>query len=206
MEFWGYKHVFDTNTTITIGLRTSAGKVDITVRWPNDEEWAKHRKKSKLLMRQLGRGASEMQSDSAAADLYLYDAIKLDGAPDLTPGEATGIVRAIAKCEVLKVELGADEAVAELQVLTGRVTHTVRIPTMDQVRSLQQSTRYITLPYNTQEVRTNLEAAAALWDACGGKAEGYAGTVPNLHKDAAIRQVISEVEQEGMAQYDEESF
>jgi len=107
---------------------------------------------------------------------------------------------------VVRVELGADEAEVELQILTGRVKHTLRIPTMDEVRKLQKSTHYITLPYNCQEVRTSMEAAAALWDACGGKAEGYAGIVPNLHKDAAIRQVINEIEHEATANYDEENF
>jgi hypothetical protein len=199
--------VFDTTDTITIGLRTAGvGKTDITVRWPADEEWAAHRKRTRLLMRQLGRGASEMENDSSAADLKLYESIKQNGAPPLTAGEATSIIRAIAKCEVTRVELGADEAEAELQILTGRVKHTMRIPTMDEVRRLHRSTRYITLPYNCQEVRTNMEAGAALWDACGGKADGYAGQVPNLHKDAVIRQVINEIEQEATASYDEGNF
>lgn len=199
--------MFDTASTITIGLRTaSAGKTDITVRWPTDEEWAAHRKRSRMLMRQLGRGASEMENDTTAADAKLYEAIKLNGAPDLSSGEATSIVRAISKCEVTRVDLGPNEAEADLQILTGTVTHTVRIPTMDEVRRLHRSTRYITLPYNCQEVRTSLEASAALWDACNGKTEGYEGAVPNLHKDAVIRQVIQEIEQEATAKYDEGNF
>jgi hypothetical protein len=199
--------MFDTTSTITLGMRVAnIGKTDVTVRWPNDEEWASHRKRSKLLMRQLGRGASEMETESSAADQKLYEAIKLNGAPPLSSGEASTIIKSIAKCDVVRVELGADEAEVELQILTGRVKHTLRIPTMDEVRKLQKSTHYITLPYNCQEVRTSMEAAAALWDACGGKAEGYAGIVPNLHKDAAIRQVINEIEHEATANYDEENF
>lgn len=199
--------MFDTASTITIGLRVAgAGKTDITVRFPSDEEWAAHRHRSRMMMRQLGRGASEMENDTTVADGKLYEAIKLNGAPPLSPGEATSVVRAIAKCEVTRVDLGTDEAEAELQILTGRVKHTVRIPTMDEVRRLHRSTRYITLPYNCQEVKTNLDAAAALWDSCGGKAEGYAGPVPNLHKDAVIRQVIQEIEQEATANYDEGNF
>jgi hypothetical protein len=184
----------------------NVGKTDVTVRWPNDEEWASHRKRSKLMMRQLGRGASEMETDSSAADQKLYEAIKLNGAPPLSAGEATTVIKSIAKADVTRVELGTDQAEVELLILTGRVTHTVRIPTMDEVRKLQRTTRYITLPYNCQEVRTNMEAAAGLWDACGGKAEGYTGIVPNLHKDVVIRQVINEIEHEATANYDEENF
>lgn len=199
--------MFDTTSTITLGLRiASLGKTDITVRWPTDEEWASHRKRSRMLMRQLGRGASEMETETGTADLKLYEVIKLNGAPPLSEGEATTIIKAIGKCEVTKATLGADEAEVELQILTGRVKHVVRIPTMDEVRKLQKSTRYINLQYNNQQVQTNLEAAAALWDACHGKAEGYAGPVPGLHKDIAIRQVISEIEHETTANYDEESF
>ncbi|HZF24029.1 MAG TPA: hypothetical protein VE030_11265 [Burkholderiales bacterium] len=199
--------MFDTAATITIGLRVAgAGKTDITVRWPSDEEWAMHRKRSKLMMRQMGRGASEMETDSSAADQKMYEAIKLNGAPPLTAGEATTIIQAIGKCDVLRVDLGADEAEAELQILTGRVTHTVRIPTLDEVRKLHRTTRYLNLPYNCQEVRTSMEAAAALWDACGGKADGYAGAVPILHKDSVIRQVIIEIERETAASYGEENF
>src|SRR5262245_9909148 len=165
-----------------------------------------HRKRSKLLMRQMGRGASEMDNDTSAADAKLYEAIKLNGAPPLSVGEATTIVQAIGKCDVIRVELGADEAEAELRILTGLVKHTIRIPTMDEVRNLQRTTRYISLPYNLQECRTSMEAAAALLDACNGRADGYAGAVPGLHKDAVIRQIIQEIERETAANYDPENF
>ncbi|HEY1965354.1 MAG TPA: hypothetical protein VGG59_10510, partial [Acidobacteriaceae bacterium] len=74
------------------------------------------------------------------------------------------------------------------------------------VRTLQKSTRLISLPYNRQEIRTNLDAAASLWDKCGGKGEAYEGPVPAVHKDAAIRAVISAIEQEAMPKYDESNF
>jgi hypothetical protein len=185
--------MFNIADTITIGLRVAGvGKTDITVRWPADDEWALHRRRSKLIMRQLGRGTSEMEPESGAADLKLYETIKLDGAPPLSQGEATAIIKAIGRCDVSRVELGADEAEVDLQILTGSVT--------------QKSTRYITLPYNSQEVRTNMEAGAALWDACKGKAEGYTGPVPNLHKDRAVRGVIEEIDLEATANYDEGNF
>jgi hypothetical protein len=199
--------MFDTTSTITVGLRVDGvGKTDIVVRWPNDEEWATHRRRSKVVLRGLGRGASQVETDSGAADSKLYEVIKLDGAPPLSMGEAETIIKIIGKCDVTRVDLGADEAEAELQILTGLVKHTVHIPTMDAIRKYQKTTHYIHLPYNCQEVRSSLDAAAALWDACGGKADGYAGAVPNIHKDAVIRKVIDEIEQEAMPAYDEGNF
>lgn len=199
--------MFDPTNTITIGLRVDgAGKTDITVRWPTDEEWHQRRVRSKLIMRQLGRGASEVETDTGAADQKLYEAIKLNGAPPLSVGEASSIIGTIGKCNVARVELGAQEADVQLQILTGTVKHTLRIPTMDEVRKLERTTRHLTQPYNCQEVKTNMIAGAALWDACNGKAEGYAGPVPALHKDAVIRGVLQEIDREMAASEDEETF
>jgi hypothetical protein len=198
--------MFDTATTITIGLRTTHGKTDITVRWPTDEEWAAHRKRRRIIQRTLGRGAAETDVDTTEADAKLYEAIKQNGAPALSIGEANRIIDSISTCDVLGVDLHAEDAEVQLNTVMGEVTHTVRIPNMDEVRTLQRSTRLITLPYNRSEIRTNLESSAGLWDKCGGRAEGYAGAVPNLHKDVAIRAVISAIEQEAMPKYDEGNF
>ena len=198
--------MFDTETTITIGLRTASGKADITVRWPTDEEWAAHRRRRRLLQRQLGRGATETEIESSDADSRLYEAIKLNGAPPLSLAEAGKVVETIATCDVVDVRLGADAAEIDLNTLMGPVTHTVKIPTMDQVKTLQRSTKFITLPYNRQEIRANLDSSAGLWDKCAGQAEGYSGAIPNLHKDVAIRAVINAVDLEAAPKYDESNF
>lgn len=199
--------MFDVNSPIEIELRTAtAGKVPVTVRWPADEEWVAHRKRRKVFMRQMGRGLSETEIDSGNADAFLYDLIKQNGAPPLTTGEAVKVIGAISLCDVLGVELGSDEAEVELQILTGEARHWLKIPTMDQVRELQRSTHLITMPYNRAEIRTNLDAAARLWDKCAVRSEGYAGPVPNIHKDFAIHAVINAIEQEVTAKYDERNF
>lgn len=198
--------MFDTSTTITISLRTAGGKTDVTVRWPSDEEWAAHRKRRRLLQRQLGRGATETEIETSEADAKLYEAIKLNGAPPLSVAEAGKVVETIALCDVIDVRLNAEDAEVDLQTLMGPVKHTAKIPTMDQVKSLQRSTKFITLPYNRQEIRANLDSSASLWDQCGGRAEGYAGPVPNLHKDVAIRAVINAIELEAAPKYDESNF
>ena len=198
--------MFDAATTITIGLRTIHGKADITVRWPTDEEWGAHRKRRRIVQRQLGRGMTETEIDATEADVKLYEAIKMNGAAPLSVAEASRVVDTLSTCDVLGVDLQADDAEVQLTTLMGAVKHIVRIPTMDEVRALQRSTRLISMQYNRSEIRTNLEASAALWDKCGGRAEGYAGPVPNIHKDTAIRAVIAAVEQEAMPKYDESNF
>jgi hypothetical protein len=154
----------------------------------------------------LGRGAYEPEIDTAEGDAKLYEVIKLNGAPALDSAEATRIIDAIQRCEVMGVELRADDAEVDIDTMAGGVKHFLNIPTMAQVRALQKTSRLITLQYNRQQIITNLEAAASLWDKCGGKVEGYAGAVPNIHKDAAIRAVISAIEQEATPKSDEANF
>jgi hypothetical protein len=198
--------MFDVNSPIEISMRTATGKVPVSVRWPSDEEWIQHHKKRKIFLRQLGRGATETELETGEADLKLYETIRIDGAPPLTLGEASKIVKAISTVDVLNVDLGAAEAVVTLRILTGDVKHTVKIPTMDQVREFQRATHVINLPYNRQEIRASLDAGARLWDKCGGQTEGYENGVPNIHKDEVIRAVISEVEQELASGYDDSNF
>jgi len=198
--------MFDTTATITIGLRTAQGKADITVRWPTDEEWSAQRKRRKIFQRQLGRGVSEAEIDTAEGDAKLYDAIKLNGAPPLDSAEATRIIDAIQRAEVMGVELRAADAEVEMDTMAGAVKHILTIPTMAQVRALQKTSHLINLQYNRQQIIASLESAAALWDKCGGKVEGYAGAVPNIHKDAAIRAVIVAIEQEATPKNDEANF
>jgi hypothetical protein len=198
--------MFDTTPNITIELRATGGKTEVTVRWPTDEEWDLHRRRRRVLLKQLGRGAQETEIDSGDADARLYETIKLNGAPPLSPGESSVVIEAIGRCNILNVDLGEAEAEVTLQILTGEVKHTVRIPTMDEAKKLEKTTRHITLPYGRIEARTSLAAGAALWDACHGKADGYAGAVSALHKDAVIRGVIQAIEQETRTNYDEGNF
>lgn len=187
-------------------VRTAQGKQDITVRWPTDEEWSQHRKRRRILQRQLGRGAVENDLDSAAADSKLYEAVRLNGAPPLTAAEAGFVVNQISVATVLNVELAAQDATVTLRTVMGETSHVLRMPTMDQVKKLQDATRVITLPYSLQEIRPNTDAAGALYDQLAGGAEGYAGAVPLIHKDVVVRAVISAIEQETQPNNDEGNF
>ena len=198
--------MFDTNTTFTIGLRTAAGKADVTVRWPTDAEWDAHRRRTRLVQTQLGRGATATEIESGEADAKLYEVIKLNGAPPLTVAEAGKVVDTIALRDVIDVRLGDADAEVEIRTPLGQVKHLVGIPTMDQVKAMQKTAKHITFPYSWVEIRSNLDSAAALWDQCGGRAEGYAGAVPNLHKDVAIRAVINAVDLETAPKNDEANF
>jgi hypothetical protein len=197
----------DTETTITRPLRTEAqGLTDISVRWPTDQEWADHRRRRRVIRRDLGRGSFENEVDNADGDAKLFEAIKQNGAPPLTGAEASQVIEWLGLCNVVDVKLGAQEAEVELVTNLGEVRHQLRIPTYEEVRKLNRSTRMISLPFNRFEVRTYLEAGAELWDKCNGRGEGYKSVVPSLHKDTVIRAVIEAITQEASPRHDEPNF
>lgn len=199
--------MFDTSAEIAITARTASGKQLIEVRWPSDEEWCERAKRRKILIKRLGRGTSETSIESGDADLRIFDKIKLNGAPALTPGEATRVMEAISQCDVTGVQLEGEEAIVELQVTGGTVYHRLKLPSADQVMTLRKSVRILDLPYNTQEMRIHLEPGSRLWDACGGHSEDYVnGIVPAPHKDTALRAVVEYLDRETSAGTDEAHF
>jgi hypothetical protein len=182
----------------------AAGQSPVVVRWPTDEEWIPNRRARKIIMQSLGRGTSEqLPVDTGAADLKLYESIKLNGAPPLTPGEATRVIDAIAVCDVIGNELGAAEAEVELQIVTGEARHKLKVPTIDMVKDVQKTNRTLNLQYGRFEIRANIENYARLWDKCLIEVEGYEGPVPIIHKDIVIRAVINAIELEVAPKRDE---
>jgi hypothetical protein len=190
--------MFDSEVIIDAHVyRPGQGKIPIAVKFPNDEQWDKRIRKRKVQIHRLGRGASETDVDSEEADLALYNEIRENGSPDLDGPEAVKIINAVSRCDVKSVELDGSEGIVTLVVPRATVTHRLRIPTAKEVQTLQKSAfRLIEQQYGRQEMRFNVMAGAALWDACKVQVEGYLNGVPALHKDMAIRAVIDRVDQE----------
>jgi hypothetical protein len=199
--------MFDTTVEIAIRARTSAGKQEILVRWPSDQEWYERARRRKIVISRLGRGISETSIDPGDSDLLLFEKIKQNGAPALTAGEAGRVLDVIAQCDITDCRLEGDEAVVSLQIMGGQpVTHRLQLPSADQVLALRRTVRVLDLPYNKQELRIPLEPGARLWDACHGSSQDYQGAVPALHKDTAVRAVIDYLDREASATNEESSF
>jgi hypothetical protein len=199
--------MFDTTSELVIQARTGKAKVDISMRWPTDEEWGERHRTRKIQIRNLGRGITETDVDTADADLKLYRSVRLNGAPELTAAEASMVVKTIERADVSGVVIDGEEAAVTMQVLGGTVTHRLQLPTADQVIKMQRgaSRMFSSSQRNASTVRMYLEPTAKLWDECQGRGEGYAGAVPSLHKDAAIRAVVEQISIE-MSPSDDEAF
>jgi hypothetical protein len=199
--------MFDASAEFAITARTGKTKVEIGMRWPSDEEWAERHRTRKVSIRSMGRGVSETIIDSGAADFKLYQTARLNGAPELTPAEASMVIKVLERAEVTEVVIDGEEATVTMQVPGGAVTHRLQLPTADQVIKMQRAaSRLFSAPHNTSQMRMYLDPTAKLWDECKGRSEDYTGAVPALHKDVAIRAVVEEINNEMSASDDERFF
>jgi hypothetical protein len=189
--------MFDAKAEIAMPAPARLGGTEIvTVRWPSDEEWAVRSRARKYITRRLGRGRSEtVPPEPGEPDQKLYDAIALNGSPQLTPAEASMVLEAIGMCLVTNVEVEGNEACVSLNVVTGAVQHRLKVPTAEQILQFRRgSYKLFDLPYGQQEIRFNPESGARLWDQCEGKGESYTGPVPGPHKAEAMRAVVDFIE------------
>ena len=198
--------MFDSTAEYAFPARSGKTKVEVVMRWPSDEEWSERHRNRKFITRDLGRGVQETDVETEAADLKLYQAARLNGSPDLSKAEAALVVRHLEKAEVTDVTLDGEEATVTMTVAGGTVKHVVQIPTADQVMRMQRSAaRIFQAPHNQRHTRIYLEPTAKLWDECKGTSGDYVGPVPAIHKDAAIRAVVEQINLE-MSAHDDESF
>lgn len=203
--------MFDRTQEIELQVRPASVQsalTNVVVRYPTDDEWAKRIRARKILVRHMSRGITEMiQPAPCEADVNLYEAIAVNGAPRLTMAEAAKVLETLVANEVIDVRIEGVEAEVDMIIMTGTVHHRLRIPTADQAAELQRSGyRSYTLPFNQNELRLNINVGAQLYDACGGKSDDYQGPVPAPHKDAAFRSVVDFIDRQLRPKQDDENF
>lgn len=200
---------FDAKAEIHARARTvAAGVSEVALRYPEDDLWQERQRKCRITVKQLGRGNTEMETDFGDVDQKIYERVKLNGSPALTPFEATKFINLLAQAQVADTKLVADGAEVELRVFGGTVRHTLRrIPSAEEVHKLHKAGRQIQNGRGQTEYRLYLEPGAALYDACGGTSTDYInGIIPAIHKDAVIRDAIREADNELEPMADETVF
>ncbi len=203
--------MFDRSQEIELQVRPASAGSELTtvmVRFPTDDEWAKRIRARKTMIRHMSRGVTEVLNPvPCEADLRLYEAIAINGAPKMTMAEAARVLEILGTCEVTDVRIEGTEAEVDMRILTGEVHHRMKIPTADQAQELQRSGyRSYTLPHSQNELRLNVDVGARLYDACAGKSDGYEGSIPSPHKDAAFRSVVDFIDRQLRPKQDDENF
>lgn len=187
--------VFDAARPIALQLRTPAGLKTVRVRFPNDEEWIERQRKRKVIVKQLGRGVSETSiPNSEDADAALLAKIRVpdENAPEVDAFEASRVIEQLSQAEVDDVVEAGDAFRVTLRVLSGTVTHLLKMPSAKDVFEYRRGfARVLDLPYNRQELIINLAPAGALYKRLALTAEGYAaGEVPVIHQAVAVKAAI----------------
>jgi len=199
--------MFDTTKQFCLqGIQVGEGFADVTVRWPSDQELEERARGRKILIKRLGRGITETTIDSLGIDVQVYEAIKLNGAAPLTPAEANKFMDLLLTSDVTDVEIDSNEADVTLTTINGETLHHLRIPTADQVLKLNRSARMLSMPYNVQQLKIGVLAAAEIYDQQHGSSKDYAGAIPANHKDAVVRAVIEHIDMRMAPRDAEKSF
>jgi len=186
--------VFDAARPIALQLRTPAGVKAIRVRFPSDKEWIERQRKRKVIVKQLGRGASETTiPNSENADAALLEKIRLpeDNATEVDAFEASRVIEQLSQAEVDDVAQVGDAFRVTLRVLGGSVAHLLKMPSAKDVFEYRRGfARVLDLPYNRQELIINLAPAGELYQKLVQGSEGYSGDVPIIHQAVAVKAAI----------------
>lgn len=188
---------FSIQNEFSFSLRLESGPASVVVRFPNDEEWSRHAATCRTIFKNLGRGKSETEVDSAKADHALYNAVRVDGSPDLDAVEAGRIIELLGAFDIRDCRQEGDAYVVDAMIHAQAVSIRLKAPTTKAVLDYRKRAfQLISLPHGRTQMISRISESAALFDRCLVSAEGYDGPIPILHKDRALRAVIDYIETE----------
>jgi len=186
---------FDSSAPFGMPVLRTSGELMITVRFPSDEELIEHQRQRKIIIKQLGRGASEsVVPNSEDVDAALVEKIRT-GTKDaeISTGEAVCLLERLLQCDV-------DDVVKEgaiFRVITrvaGTTTeHAIDMPSADDViKYRRQYARVLDLPHGKQQLTVNLAAVPDLYKKLCTSQVNYSGPVPITHQRTALNAAIEE--------------
>lgn len=184
--------VFDAARPVAINLRGPDGLKTVRVRFPTDDEWVERQRRRKVIVKSLGRGISEtVIPNGEDVDAALLAKIRTEEEPQVDAFEAQKVIEQLSTCDVDDVVLAGDAFRVTLRVLSGTVTHLLKMPSAKDVNAYRRGfARVLDLPFNRQELTINIRAAADLWKKLVEATEGYAGDVPIIHQAVAVKAAI----------------
>jgi len=190
--------IFDASRNIALNLRTPDGVKTVRVRFPSDEEWIERQRRRKVVVKQLGRGASEttvVNREDADAALLAKIRAEQDG-PEVDAFEASKLVEELATCDVDDVIPEGGGFRVTMRVLGGTTTHLMKMPSAKDTFEYRRGfVRAVDLPFGRQEITVNIAPVAALYKKLVTSTEGYAGdTVPIIHQAVAVRAAIDAID------------
>jgi hypothetical protein len=191
--------MFDSSIPYELYIR-SGGDRKARLRFPTDAELIERTRKMRPVRRDLGRSRSQFDVPNLTdvnADLFTL-LRNPDDTEAVEKEDASAFIGKLLRADVVDSYRAGDQFVVDLVVAAGhQVRHTLRMPTQrDLLDYGRQSVRTID-SRRTHDMRFSLEPAGALWDKLQVSTEGYKnGSVPIVHKDAALLEVMALMEVE----------
>jgi hypothetical protein len=175
-------------------LRTPEGVKTIRVRFPSDDEWIERQRRRKVLVKQLGRGASEttvVNREDADASLLAKIRMEPEG-PEVDAFEASKLIEELAQCDVDDVVPEGGGFRVTMRVLGGTTTHLMKMPSAKDTFEYRRGfVRAVDLPFGRQEITVNIAPLATMYQKLAVSTEGYAeNVVPIIHQAVAVRAAI----------------
>src|ERR1035437_6422740 len=171
--------VFDAAKPFVVPI-LSGGEKQCEVRFPSDEEWCGWARAQRPVRHFLGRGKSQSEDvDLPKINAELFAKIRTDKeGPEFDDAEAGMVIGRIERCAVAGVE---------------REVHVLRMPTAKEMQDHERASTSVVAARRSVETRAFLEPSGALYDKLHISHDGYAGTVPIVHKSAAVSEVIAQL-------------
>lgn len=178
---------------------SATGPKTAFLRLPSNEELFTYLDTRKTMSKDLGRRMSESKDvPTPAADLKLFNAIRIHKSPDDTDWDASEALYAIGiitQHKILSCDRIGQNFVLKLATLFGETTHTVRLPW--QIEREAYGRDVIAprqLPYGVIEERYPAAVPVKLYDAIFVSVTGYTGAaftdVPPHHKRTVVIEVL----------------
>lgn len=197
-----------TNETITFTIRRGTKPpVDVTLRWPTDEEWIRRNRATVSRVRLLADGSQESEpadADAQAdADAALFRAIcKAPDPASLHEDYALVSVQVLDTGAIQSCSRSGDHfevtfaALGVWGVPTVRTLHVLREPTKRQQMSYGGVRGRNRIRGGVIETRADMAIAGTIYDALVITTDGIEGPVPIHHKFAILGAIMAAVEAE----------
>lgn len=193
--------VFDSSKQFEVHI-VSGGVKKCLLRWPTDEEWARLIRAQKVVTETVGDSSKTRRVGMEKAHLALFEAIRQDGdGESFDAFEATEAISKLQYAERRSVLVNGKQMTVTLGIcrLKSRavfeVSHTLNIPDMKQITEFQRANLDPSRKGAQVIITTKLEPAGALYDQLAPKTAGYSnGSVPLIHKEAVIAEIIEQAD------------
>jgi len=190
--------LFDASKTIVVPI-LSGGEKRCEVRFPSDEEWCGWARAQRTIRHFLGRGKSQSEDiDLPRINAELFAKIRLDkDGPAFDDAEAGMVIGRVERTNITAIEREGNNYRIAMKVPGARVVHVLRMPTAKEMQEHEKASTSVMAARRSVETRAFLEPSGALYDKLHVSHVGYAGTVPIVHKSAAVSEVIAQLAIEG---------